>query len=323
MGCSRKIDPDWLREHYPRMTDINRLLDDFEAEFGWRPRKTSAYMCANRLGLRKEPVGGRADRAERTIRWTKEPEMERWMLENDHGQRMDELQAAWRERWGFNISRGQVNIFRGAHGTQTRKDHGGGRHRVPMYSERASKDGYLVIKARENPSRPMSKDNWVLKHVWVYEQTHGKVPEGHVVYFADGDKRNFDPDNLVAVPRRLVGVLNNASMPKWHDAASLRACMSLAELVIARKDVLFSAPRVCSACGRKFVPSERQRAAMRPPSLCPECVKAGRRRHRIDWDEVVRLHESGMNYAQIARRVGCSGHHVSSIVRKSKQGAKS
>lgn len=276
MPRGRVVPPDWLSEHYPRMTTIDTLLDEFEAEFGWRPTKTAVYVKANRMGLRKNPVEGRGNRAERTIYWTKEPEMERWMLEHDHGQRMDDLMAEWRERWGFGISRGQINLFRASHGTQKRHDHGGGRHPVPVGTERVGKDGYVVVKVRERATVPMSKDNWRLKHVWEYEKAHGPVPEGHVVYFADGDRRNFDPDNLVAVPRSLVGIMNGPGMPRWHDAESLEACIALATLKRKQAEVRAKAPRTCGVCGRKFVPDEEHvRIGNTGIRTCPTCLAQG------------------------------------------------
>lgn len=278
MPRGKRIDEGWLREHYPRMTDIDRLLDDIEREFGWRPSRTAVYVKANKMGLHKDPVEGRGTRAERTIRWTREPEMEAWMLEHDRGQRMDDLMAEWRERWGFGISRGQVNLFRASHGTQVRRDHGGGRPRVPVGSERESKDGYVVVKVREDASVPMSKDNWVLKHVHAYGQAHGGVPDGCVVYFADGDRRNFDPSNLVAVPRRLVGILNNPTMPRWHDADSLHACISIAELKARQAEVMASAVRTCGVCGRPFAPDEAHaRSGYTDVRTCPECLAKGRK----------------------------------------------
>lgn len=281
MPRGRRMDDGWLREHYPRMTDVNELLCMHEREFGWRPSKQAVYVKANRMGLRKEPVAGRADRAERTIRWSKEPEMEAWMLEHDRGQRMDDLMAEWRAAWCFGISRGQVNLFRASHGTQRRNAHGGGRPRVPVGTERESKDGYIVVKVREYASVPMSKDNWELKHVHVYEQAHGAVPDGCVVYFADGDRRNFDPANLVAVPRRLVGIMNGPCMPRWHDAESLEACIALAELKSAQAGVMARAVRTCAVCGARFAPDEA-RVAIGNTRIrtCPACLAAGRKASR-------------------------------------------
>ncbi len=249
--------------------------------------------------------------------------MESWMLEHDNGQRIDLLSDQFRKRFGFGLSHGQVNLFRASHGTQKRKRHGGGKHRVPVGTEREGKDGYIVIKVREEAKVPMSKDNWKLKHVWVYEQAHGSVPEGHMVYFADGNRRNFATDNLVAVPRRLVGILNHPERPKWHDRESLLACIALAELDCKVRETEMSRPRTCGVCGRTFVPDEKQRQQPYPAQTCRECISAGHRhngnrkyRRKYDYDEIYRLHMLGLRNKEISERVGCPPSMVSHILGK-------
>jgi hypothetical protein len=87
------------------------------------------------------------------------------------------------------------------------------------------KDGYIMVKVAEWPSVPQSKDNWKFKHVLAWEQANGReLPEAHVVMFADHDKRNFDPGNLVAVPRKYIVRLNSPDMPDYHDRDTLLAC---------------------------------------------------------------------------------------------------
>ena len=316
------IDEAWLREHYPKMSDIDELLDDYEREFGSRPSKTAVYCKANRLGIRKRPVANRDGRAERAVRWSREPEMEAWMLEHDHGQRVDALSDEFRGRFGFGLSRGQVDSFRASHGMQRRKSHGGGRPRVPVGTERRSKDGYVVVKVREEASVPMSKDNWVLKHVHVYEQVHGPVPDGHSVYFADGDKSNFDPANLVAVPHRLVGVMSalRSEGVTWHDADSLRAVMALARLRVARNEALARQVRICACCGREYTNESRLKAGNVGAAVCPECGRKGRKpptgvRRKYDHDLIRDLHAKGMRNEQIADAVGCTRSTVSSVIR--------
>lgn len=63
---------------------------------------------------------------------------------------------------------------------------------VPIGFERISKDGYIEVKYKEDNCRT----NFKLKHHLVYEENFGKIPEGCVVYFLDGNKRNFSPENL-------------------------------------------------------------------------------------------------------------------------------
>lgn len=324
MPRGRKLDLEWLTEHYPTMTNIDTLLDDYEREFGWRPNKHGVYCKAHNLGLRKAPIGGHGERAERAIVWSKEPEMEAWMLEHDHGQRSDELKREWFERWGFNISRQQISLFRSSHGKQTRRSHGGGAP-VPVGTERESKDGYIVIKFREKAVVPMSKDNWKLKHVWVWEQANGPLPEGHCVYFADGDKRNFEPDNLVAVPQSLVGQINllKADGTEWHDADSLRAVMAMAEIRVARSEAIARMPRVCKCCGAHYTNWGRyQTGGCVTTTICPDCGKAGKKppygehkgRQKYDRDLMRELAATGHTITEIAEIVGCSRTLASQVL---------
>lgn len=322
MPKGKRINVEWLREHYPMMTDINRLLDDYEAEFGHRPTKTAVYVKANKLGIKKVPVAGRHKGCERMIYWSREPEMEAWMLEHEHGQRIDVLSDEFRERFGFALSRGQIDRFRANHGRQTRKSHSGGRTLLPVGTERVGKDGYVVVKVREEAKRPLSKDNWILKHVWIWEQAHGPLPKDHCVFFADGDKANFDPENLVAVPRRIVGVMNSlrAQGTTWQDAETLRAVMALAELRVARNRLVASEQRVCPCCGKRFDNLGRLKRGNISSTVCPECGAAGRRpplrKHRkYDHDEIRRMHAEGYANYQIVAAIGCTPSTVYNVLR--------
>jgi len=67
---------------------------------------------------------------------------------------------------------------------------------LPLYSERLSKDDIIEIKV---PCE--SGTQYVPKQRYIYEQTHGEIPEGYVVSFLDGNRQNFDPENLIAISR--------------------------------------------------------------------------------------------------------------------------
>ncbi len=68
---------------------------------------------------------------------------------------------------------------------------------VPIGSERVTKDGYIQVKIQEGKFQK----NWKCKHILIWEEAHGPVPEGHAIIFGDGNKRNFDLDNLLLVSR--------------------------------------------------------------------------------------------------------------------------
>lgn len=73
----------------------------------------------------------------------------------------------------------------------------------PVGSTRIDKDGYKLIKIAE-------PNKWALYHRHLYELEHGeKLKKNEAVIFADGDKTNFDIDNLVKVSRANLLYLNN------------------------------------------------------------------------------------------------------------------
>lgn len=263
----------WLVENYPLGT-INDNLDAFEREFGRRPSKSGFFQKAHDMGLRKRTqTEERSNKAQKTMRWSS-PEFERernWMLENDKSESVLVTIEAFEREFGIRLNRSQVSLFRATYGTSRRVSHGGGRPSRPVGSERVGKDGYLMVKVREWPDVPQSKDNWRFKHHIVYEENHGPIPEGHIVLFADRDTRNFDPDNLVAIPRKLIGVLNQGY--KWTDAATLKAAISCAMLDVAIVDAK-NAPRPCALCGAVFTPPYRSNQKR---NTCPDCVKKGRK----------------------------------------------
>lgn len=73
----------------------------------------------------------------------------------------------------------------------------------PIGHERIdSKDGYILVKVADKNPWKSSKSGWYRhKHVVIWEQHHGPVPEGMCVRFKDNNKRNFDIDNLFLVSR--------------------------------------------------------------------------------------------------------------------------
>jgi len=79
-------------------------------------------------------------------------------------------------------------------GTWFKKDQIPKNHK-PVGSTRIDKDGYKLIKIAE-------PNKWALYHRHLYEEEHGeKLKKNEAVIFADGDKSNFDLNNLVKVSR--------------------------------------------------------------------------------------------------------------------------
>lgn len=58
-------------------------------------------------------------------------------------------------------------------------------------------------------------NKWQSYHSYLWEKYHKKkVPKDKVVIFVDGDNRNFEKDNLVALTRRELLLMNNLKVKK-------------------------------------------------------------------------------------------------------------
>lgn len=75
-------------------------------------------------------------------------------------------------------------------------------NRRPLGSERVcSKDGFILIKVAEKDPHTGFPTRFKHKHVHVWEQANGPVPEGMVVAFQDGNKLNITIENLMLISR--------------------------------------------------------------------------------------------------------------------------
>ena len=69
------------------------------------------------------------------------------------------------------------------------------RTKFPVGATKTDSNGYIYIKVAQ-------PQTWVLKHYLIWEAANGLVPDGHLVYFIDGDRSNFNLDNLAVRPKR-------------------------------------------------------------------------------------------------------------------------
>lgn len=94
-----------------------------------------------------------------------------------------------------------------------------------LYSERIDRDGYTYIKL-------INKKKWKLKHRWIWEQKYGEIPADHVIIFADGNKKNFNIENLILVSRKELAVLNKNNLIK-NDIELTNVGVTIAKVKIA------------------------------------------------------------------------------------------
>lgn len=83
-------------------------------------------------------------------------------------------------------------------------------NRRHLGSERiCKKDGYVLVKVEEEDPYTEAKTRYRHKHVVLWEEHNGPVPDGMVVLIRGGDKRSFDIDDLELVSRHELLRLNN------------------------------------------------------------------------------------------------------------------
>lgn len=138
--------------------------------------------------------------------------------------------------------------------------------------ERVDKEGYVLVKVKLHSNAEGRWNNYRYKHVLIWEQANGRhIPPKTAIIFADGNKRNFDPDNLVAVPRRTLLVINRHHIP-YFDRESLEAAMKIAEIRMTANRLELAQPRICKECGAEFKPGFKNQVR------CRECIDARRRK---------------------------------------------
>ena len=143
-----------------------------------------------------------------------------------------ELHAAFVARFGrTDVSAPNLHALRKRKGWKTGrtgrfekgqpgKSHGGHRHprsvatrfqkgHLPhntkwLGHERVCKDGYVEISVAETNPHTGFERRYVLKHLWLWEQKNGPLPQGMCLKCLDGDKTNTDPANWEAIPRALL-----------------------------------------------------------------------------------------------------------------------
>lgn len=100
-------------------------------------------------------------------------------------------------------------------------------NKLPVGSETHRKGHYVYVKVAE-------PNVWRMKHRLVWEEAHGPVPEGKVLLFKDGDRRNTSLENLMLVERGTALTLTNKKM-RFEDPDLTETAVMTIELMNAAK----------------------------------------------------------------------------------------
>ncbi|MEK3722288.1 HNH endonuclease signature motif containing protein [Paenibacillus sp. FSL H8-0034] len=98
------------------------------------------------------------------------------------------------------FNKGEKKEWIGGEATQFKKGHKPHNY-VRVGSERINGDDYVDVKIAD-------PNKWRGKHLLVWEKNNGPIPKGYVIIFGDGNRRNFDPNNLILISRGQLAIMN-------------------------------------------------------------------------------------------------------------------
>lgn len=298
---------EWLKEHYPHLTN-RELVAAFAAEFGEDVTACAMESWGGNHHMRKDPgVKGRAQR-----KYT--DEQLDFLREVIPGRSYRQVSELFCEHFGFTLTRAalcglrtKLGVYAGVNSGCFRKgqspankgktwDEQGiceeSRERMrkgqfrkgqdphntyhELLDERTDPDGsrYVYVKPR---NATCSARMWVSKAQFVWMQHNGReFPEGHRCVHANRDRTDFSPENLVAVPNDVYGIVTggcHGHAIDYYDRETLEVAITHAKLMMARNR-LETAPRVCGCCGQTFKPG------FKTQRTCRACLDKGLRAPR-------------------------------------------
>ncbi|MCO7125095.1 HNH endonuclease [Sporolactobacillus shoreicorticis] len=177
------------------------------------------------------------------------PEQDQFLSDHVKGLGNAELTAILNENFGLTLTRQQVKTYKKNHGlssgltghykkghvpankgthnggwepTQFKKGHQPANY-MPVGTEKMKSDGYMYIKIAD-PGK------WRQKHRLIWEKANGRpIPKGHKLIFGDGDRLNFDLNNLILVTDKQMAILNRKGLIR-NNAELTQTGIVLADL---------------------------------------------------------------------------------------------
>lgn len=167
-------------------------------------------------------------------------EMKQFIRENVKGITTFQLTDLLNNTFGTNFKRNRIKfliydmgltngvdtkITRKSRETMPQSKNLGVSNKLPIGSEN-EKNGYIIVKAD-------NKGTWKYKHVCIYEKHHNVVVNGKTekIIFLDGNKRNFDIDNLMMISNKENFHMNKNEL-RFSDKELTKTGLSLAKLNI-------------------------------------------------------------------------------------------
>lgn len=161
-------------------------------------------------------------------------EQEQFLRDNVRGKTRQELADLLNQKFGTNYTVHQIKYYKQKFGLKSginsqfqkkQTPH----NKKPIGTEFVDERGYVHIKTAE-------PNTWEWKQRYIYRTMKGEIPKGYFVVFADGDKTNFDIDNLILMKHNDVLVMNSMNLFS-SDAELTKTGHLLAQVINKRCEI--------------------------------------------------------------------------------------
>lgn len=216
-----------LRNHYRWTPEMDAALNEL---YGTCSAKEIADILNARFGTGITPnaIYNRAvkkqQRSYRTYHYYTE-EQEEWLRQNVSKYDSKDLAHEFNKTFQADVDSVSVRNHCQVKGIRIgRSAHKGYRYyrNAPIGTEFINHRGEVFVKVSdEKRAHGYCGLNWKLKSHLVWEQHHGKVPEGHGIVYLDGNRANCDISNLECVSNSIRGRI---SRPFQGTSADVKRC---------------------------------------------------------------------------------------------------
>lgn len=266
-----------------RLTPLASLVEEFNTRFEADKTPAALHSFFGNHGIKRvrhKPGKGNGKPRNYTA------EQVKWLRENVAGGSHAEIAAGLNALFGDNKTVEQIKAFLGNRGLSTGrtgqfekgivpwntgtkgvvKPNSGNfkpgsvpANREPLWAERiCPKDGYILMKVPEMDPHTGFPTRYKHKHVWVWEQANGPVPEGMAVILIDSNKLHCELGNLMLVTRGELLLLN---LHKYKDQPPEIRPSILALAKLEAKAGIRTTGRVPGAGRKKGTPNKRRPTA--------------------------------------------------------------
>lgn len=209
------------------------ILDHYQSEdYRTIAKKLGRSICsvqhrAIRLGVKRRVT----ERTEFT------PEEDNWLKEVMPNHLYRDVCKMFEQKFGKKLTKKQLdghnyNVLKVSNSNKGNKKFRADKFE-PIGYEVQYPNGYTYVKVSDTGNQ---KADYKSKQYVEYEKHYGPVPENCIVIFLDGDKNNFDADNLYALDKRLSCVLNKRGLRTDCNRDLTLAAIKTWELHYAVKD---------------------------------------------------------------------------------------